>query len=92
MTQTQVGLSLLGVFSGHMGPTEGEYACPSCHSNATRRCEDRYWEYQGARGFSRAYVRWGHVPGSGIAPGRAHDADLAELVGRTNVHIFLVPR
>ena len=22
----------------------------------------------------------------------AHDADLAELVGRTNVHIFLVPR
>ena len=23
---------------------------------------------------------------------RAHDADLAELVGRTNVHIFLVPR
>ena len=26
-------------------------------------------------------------PGDG-----AHDADLAELVGRTNVHIFLVPR
>ena len=23
---------------------------------------------------------------------RAHDADLAKLVGRTNVHIFLVPR
>ena len=22
----------------------------------------------------------------------AHDADLAKLVGRTNVHIFLVPR
>ena len=35
-----------------------------------------------------------HRPSRGddLAGSGAHDADLAELVGRTNVHIFLVPR
>ena len=50
-----------------------------------------HYYYTSMLAHSRRSAMLSHVPHH-QAILRAHDADLAELVGRTNVHIFLVPR